>query len=429
MLRQGVFDVVDDGIVPAERSQGIGRELCELLMGHGENDGVVALCGKLCDHRHPVVAVGLVPVDPGIVDLDPGAKGFQFLNDVDYPGVAQVRTVLFEGQAKDEDTAVSDMDTAFEHQLDCLRGDVASHIVVEPSSGENHLRVIADLLGLVGEIVGINADAVSANETRAEGEEVPLGPGCPQHLQGVDAQTVEDQGQFVDEGDVDVALGVFDDLGRLGHAHRTGLEGAGGDDQPVEAVDKVRHLGGGAGGDLDDGWQPVLMIAGVDALRTVPGKEIPVEDQTGIPFQNRHADLLGGTRIDGGFIDDHIPLVQDLGHGLRGLDQGGEVRPLVAVDGGGHGDDEDVAVAQLLDVVTVVQVAGLSQLCCGHLAGNIDMAAQLVDAAFFEVKAGGRPFLAEFHGQGQADIPKTDDADAGGVQIEHGPCRGGEGDS
>ena len=58
-----------------------------------------------------------------------------------------------------------------------------------------------------------------------EGKEVPFGAGGFQNLLGVDAETFEDQGQFVDQRDVEVALRVFDNLGGLGHADGTGLVG------------------------------------------------------------------------------------------------------------------------------------------------------------------------------------------------------------
>jgi hypothetical protein len=91
------------------------------------------------------------------------------------------------------------------------------------------------------------------------------------------------------------------------------------------------------------------MIAGVDPFQAVSGEKVLVKNKTGIPLQDRYAHLLGGTGVDGGFIDDHIALFQNLSHGLRGLDQRGEVRPLVAINGGGHGDDKDVAREEIVE--------------------------------------------------------------------------------
>jgi hypothetical protein len=63
---------------------------------------------------------------------------------------------------------------------------------------------------------------VAAHQARTEGQEVPLGAGGLEHFEGVDADLVEDHREFVHQGDVEVALGVFDDLGGFGD-----LDGAG----------------------------------------------------------------------------------------------------------------------------------------------------------------------------------------------------------
>ena len=49
-----------------------------------------------------------------------------------------------------------------------------------------------------------------------ERQEVPLGAGRLEHVERVDADAVEDERQFVHQRDVEVALGVLDDLGRFG---------------------------------------------------------------------------------------------------------------------------------------------------------------------------------------------------------------------
>src|SRR5699024_2700159 len=102
------------------------------------------------------------------------------------------------------------------HQLDHLMGYVASHVVVGTPPGENQVGVMADLRRLVGEVIRIDADAVAADQTGPKRQEVPFGAGRFEYFQRVDTEFVEKLGQVVDQGDVDVALGVFDDLGRLG---------------------------------------------------------------------------------------------------------------------------------------------------------------------------------------------------------------------
>ena len=109
------------------------------------------------------------------------------------------------------------LDAAVQHRFDQLAGDEAAHAVVDAPAGENHLRVVADLLGFVGQVVGVHADAVAAHQAGAERQEVPFGAGGFQHFLGVDAHAAEDHRQLVDQGDVEVTLGVFDHLGGFGH--------------------------------------------------------------------------------------------------------------------------------------------------------------------------------------------------------------------
>ena len=106
--------------------------------------------------------------------------------------------------------------------------------VVDAPPGEDHLRVVAEQLRLVRQVVRVDADAVAADQPRAEAEEVPLGAGRLEHLDRVEAHLLEDDGELVDEGDVDVALRVLDHLGGLGHLDRGGAEHAGGDHRAVQ---------------------------------------------------------------------------------------------------------------------------------------------------------------------------------------------------
>ena len=53
-------------------------------------------------------------------------------------------------------------------------------------------------------------------EAGAEWQEIPLGAGRQQHFLGVYADALKDHRELVDQRDVDIALGILDDLGRLG---------------------------------------------------------------------------------------------------------------------------------------------------------------------------------------------------------------------
>jgi hypothetical protein len=74
-----------------------------------------------------------------------------------------------------------------------------------------------------------------AHESRSKRQEVPLGAGSLEHLDGIDADLVEDERQLVHERDVEVALGVLDDLRGLGDLDAARAVDARAHDAAVEA--------------------------------------------------------------------------------------------------------------------------------------------------------------------------------------------------
>src|SRR3546814_6872324 len=88
---------------------------------------------------------------------------------------------------------------------DLAPGDERAHAVVDAPAGENDFRIVADLLGLGGQIIGVDADAVAADQPRREGQEVPLGAGGGEHVAGGDLHALEDDRQLVHQRDVQVA--------------------------------------------------------------------------------------------------------------------------------------------------------------------------------------------------------------------------------
>ena len=340
-------------------------------------------------------------------------------DDVHHPGIAQVRAVFLERQAQHQHLGRDRVDALADHQAHGLAGHVGAHAVVGAAPGQDHVRVVAHFLRLVGEVVRVHADAVAADQAGAERQEVPFGAGRFEHVQGVDAEAVEQDRQVVDQGDVEVALGVFDHLGRLGHLDAGGLVGAGGDDARVQRIDEIGGGRGGAGGHLEDGGDAVGLVAGVDALgrvahgeggRTGAGRGFIA--QAGDALQDRDAGFLGAAGVDGGFVDHRVAGLEHLADGLAGLDQRGQVRAPGGVDRGGNGDDVDVAGRDVLQLVGEGQAGGLGQQLRLHFQGGVVALAQFGDAAGVDVEADGVVPLAEFHRQRQADIAQSDDGDA-----------------
>ena len=62
--------------------------------------------------------------------------------------------------------------------LDRLFGDVLTHVVIDSAPGKNHLRVIAEFVGLVRQVVRIDTDAVATDQPRSKGRKFHLVPAA-----------------------------------------------------------------------------------------------------------------------------------------------------------------------------------------------------------------------------------------------------------
>jgi len=55
-------------------------------------------------------------------------------------------------------------------------------LIVYSTTSKDNLRVIPFALGAMGQIIGVHSDAVAADETRREREEIPFGSGGGEHV-------------------------------------------------------------------------------------------------------------------------------------------------------------------------------------------------------------------------------------------------------
>jgi len=140
-----------------------------------------------------------------------------------------------------------------------------------PTSGEDDLWVVAELFGFGGEVVGVDADAVAADEAGREAQEVPFGAG-------------------------------------------------GGDDAFVEGGDAFEGGVVVAGNDFDDAFEGVLAVAGVDAFGGVAEVEVAAGGEAGGAFEGGAADLLGEAGPDGALEDHEVALAQVWADGGAGAE-------------------------------------------------------------------------------------------------------------
>jgi len=357
------------------------------------SDGCVELLGgKFIGDVNAILMFGNCGVGPGVIDGDVDIVLLQSIVDIHHLGIATVGAVLLEGEAKDEDLAVEDLDAFLEHQLNSLGGNIFAHAVVHPAAGKDNLGVIAIALGALGKVIGVNTDAVTTNKSGTEGEEIPLGAGSLQYIEGVDTHLVEDLAQLIDECDIDVTLAVLNDLGGLSNLDSRSKVGTGSDDAAIYLVDILAYLGSGARGDLLDMLYSVFLVTRIDALGAIAAVEIDIHLQAADLLDNGDAVILGDTRIDGGLIDYDITLGDDLTNSCGGTYKRGEVGVVVAIHGGGNGNYIEVAVADLLDVggaYEAVVVDGVLQEVVGNLEGGIMACHEGINTCLVHVETDG----------------------------------------
>ena len=279
--------------------------------------------------------------------------------------------------------------------------------------------MVAEVLGAVGEIERIHADAMAADETRLEVEEVPLGGAGGEHVVGGEPEPLEDHRHFVDEGDVDVALRVLDDLGRLRRLDVAGDEDASARDRPVDPLEAPCHLRRLCRHHLGDPVHGVLPVTRVDALRRVAEEEVGAALQPGRALEDRPEESLGHARIDRALEDDDGPGSEAGANGPAGVGDGAEIGPVGPIDRRRDGDDVHVASGDRTRIGADRERAG-AEVRTDDLARPVGSVVELVHALGVPVE----PDHGEVPGEGdrerQPDVAEADDGDARIVVGDHG---------
>ena len=220
-------------------------------------------------------------------------------------------------------------------------------------------------------------------------EEVPLGAGRIEDVFGANALFVEDDREFVHQRDVEIALGVFDDLRGLGDhdvwcAMHTDL-----DDGGVGVGHAFEHIGILTCHDLDDFFERVLAIARIDALGAVAEEEINTALLAADALDDRTADFFGHAWINGRLEDNHDPgrcVLDRVTNGFTGLDERREIGASERIDRSRYGDDEECAVSEPFDISRHLEV-GLANRFHGLFAIFVDEAANLLDTTQIDIEA------------------------------------------
>src|SRR5690606_26268953 len=227
------------------------------------------------------------------------------------------------------------------------RGNVRSHAVVDSTACQDDFGVVTECLSFGGQVVGINTDAVAAHQPRCELQEVPFGAGGLQNLRGANADEIADLRHLVHQGDIDIALRVFQNFRRLGHLDRRGAVHARIDDLLIHAGNDLERLRILARDNLDDILERVLAVAGIDAFRAIAKFEVNAAMQARRLFQLRAANFFRGAGVDGGFEHDNRARLQNRAYRSASVNKQRKIRIVFLVDRRWNGHYEKVAALEL----------------------------------------------------------------------------------
>ena len=210
--------------------------------------------------------------------------------------------------------------------------------------------MIPELLRLISQIIGVNADTVAAHKSRHKRQEVPLGARRFQHGLRVNPHLVKYDGKFIHKRDIDISLAVLDDFCRLRHFDGFRAVNPRLHHQFVDFRHGVERLLVHAGHDFRDRLQSMYFVARIDPLGGVPDLEIHAACQTGLFLQNRHTDIFRHAGVHRGLKHHHGSLRQILPQNAARPFHRGKIRRVIVIDRRRHRHNVELSLPELCRV-------------------------------------------------------------------------------
>ena len=131
-------------------------------------------------------------------------------------------------------------------------------------------------------------------------------------------------------------------------------------------------------------------VTWIDTLRTIACEKVLIELQARNALHHRQTLFFGNARVDSGFIHYHIAFRDDLAHRFGGTDQGGEIRTVIDIDGGRHGDYIEIAVTERLKIGSTLEsvvTEGILKQLVGHFKRSVMAAHQGIHTGLVHIES------------------------------------------
>ena len=308
--------------------------------------------------------------------------------------------------------------TGFPQDIDKHLGYVIGHGAIDGARSGDEASGHAHIRRTLNHVVRVDGNAVAAH-ANAGGVtmEIPFRRCSRQHVFHVHVHGGEDTCKFVDQGDVDVALHVLDDLGCLGDLELPDVAYVLTRELTVQLNQRFTHLGIGAADDPRHGTNAVSSIAGVEPLGAVGDFNVltdghPQLVNQGEPGVSRHTGIDRGLQHHDGVGT----FWNRFKHRLPSRLDVRQVRLEVVRHGCRNGHEDDVAMGNRLSGggcdVPAFGTGPRDDVVHVRVARRVVAGLDHVNGALRDVHAPyGKPSIVETNGGRKPNIAQADDAD------------------
>src|SRR2546428_1841650 len=282
-------------------------ELIELRVGGSYHYAVRAIY-RIIGASFDPVAKDLLIEEHRVVNDDSGAHAFEPLADLLYGGELDVPHVRLVGHSQDRYPRILDGLANLVQGLRDELDDVVGHPVVDLPREPDQVGDVPRLEPLRDKVVGVGRQAGPPDTgPGVVGDKVVLCSTRVYHFVSVDAQLLEEEGELVREGDVDVPEEVLRQLHRVRGLRVLDPYHANTEDGLVEGGYRFAALSVDCSDDPRNRLQVFEDVAGVGALRATCQPEIQSRRQPGFFLEDWSYQVLDCPRTDGALDDYDAP--------------------------------------------------------------------------------------------------------------------------
>ncbi|ANH99326.1 hypothetical protein A8L59_18565 [Pseudomonas koreensis] len=346
----------------AERTDFFYTQRFELVVGYRYDDTIISILRWLSHRRNSILMLSFCTVRPRIKYIDFDIMLFQLSNNIYDTSVAKIRAIFFKCEPHDQNTCAINVNPALQHSFYQLRYYIGPHSIIQATASKDDFRVITYGLSLMRQIVRINTYTMPPYQTWTERQEVPLRAGSLQYRLGIDSHLVKNDCQLINQRDIDVPLCVFNDFCCFSDLNTTSFMSTRCDDFVIQIINKISHFRCRTRRYLFDSGNTVFFVTRINPLRTVTGKKVHIEFQSGDLLKDWYTVLFRCTRIYSGLINDDIAFFQNLTDRFGSFNQRREIGLLVLIDRRWNRYDEYIAAYKCVQVMTKTKVLGLFKL-------------------------------------------------------------------